>query len=401
MSNLRISTANAYEAAVTGLQQRQREVADTQQQVASGKRVQRGSDDPIAAARAERALAVESRNSADQRAVEASRTAMMQGESALGDATDLLQQAREAIVASGSGIYTDSQRSVLAAQLRDVRQQLLGVANRDDGSGARLFAGQGSGAQPFLDRTGGVTFQGMRGAASADADGRLPLTIDGASAFLSAPTGNGSFETRAVASHGSAWIDAGRVTDPSALSGAAYTLQFSAAGGASTYAVLKDGAPTAVTAAPYVAGQPIVVDGQSVTISGTPADGDAFGLAPSTPTQNMFDLLERTAAELATPSRTPTQRAQATTFALRDLDAVLARVTAARSEAGNALVRIASTGDRLDAATLDARLERSSAEDVDLIAAYSDLQSRQTGYQAALKSYATVQRLSLFDYLSR
>ena len=274
MSGLRISTAGAYEATVTDLQQRQRELADTQQRISSGKRVQRGSDDPIAAARAERALAAESRGSADQRAVEASRTAMTQGESALGGATELLQQAREALVASGSGIHTDSQRSVLADQLRDLRRQLLDIANRDDGAGGRLFAGQGSAGQPFLDRAGGVAFQGARGAATADADGRLPLAIDGASVFLAAPTGNGSFETQAVVSNGSAWIDAGRVADPSALTGAGYTLQFSVAGGSTTYAVFRDGAPTAVTAAPYAAGQPIVVDGQSVTISGTPAAGD-------------------------------------------------------------------------------------------------------------------------------
>lgn len=399
MSGLRIGTAGAYEATVTDLQQRQRELADTQQRISSGKRVQRGSDDPIAAARAERALAAESRSSADQRAVEASRTAMTQGESALGDATELLQQAREALVASGSGIHTDSQRSVLADQLRDLRRQLLAVANRDDGTGGLLFAGQGSAGQPFVDRAGGVAFQGMRGATSADADGRLPLAIDGAGVFLSAPTGNGSFETQAVVSSGSAWIDAGRVADPSALTGAGYTLRFSVAGGSTTYAVFRDGAPTAVTAAPYAAGQPIVVDGQSVTISGTPAAGDSFGLAPSTPTLSAFDLLDRTAAELAAPGRSSTGRAQSTTFALRDLDAVLARVTAARSDAGNALVRIGAAGDRVAETTLDAKAQRSSAEDIDLIAAYSDLQSRQSGYQAALKSYASVQRLSLFDYL--
>ena len=399
MSGLRIGTAAAYDATVSDLQQRQRELADTQQRIASGKRVQRGSDDPIAAARAERALAAESRSSADLRAVEASRTAMTQGESALGDATELLQQAREALVASGSGIYSDSQRSVLAGQLRDLRRQLLDIANRDDGAGGRLFAGQGAGAQSFLDRPGGVAFQGTRGAASADAEGRLPLAVDGAAVFLSAPTGNGSFETQAGASNGSAWIDTGRVVDPSALTGSRYTLQFSVAGGSTTYAVLRDGAPTAVTAAPYAAGQPIVVDGQSVTIAGTPAAGDEFRLVPSTPTLSAFELLDRTAAELAAPSRSPTQRAQATAFALRDLDAVLARVTAARSEAGNALVRIGAAGDRLAVTTLDAKAQRSSAEDIDLIAAYSDLQSRQSGYQAALKSYASVQRLSLFDYL--
>ena len=34
-----------------------------------------------------------------------------------------------------------------------------------------------------------------------------------------------------------------------------------------------------------------------------------------------------------------------------------------------------------------------------MIAAISDFQNKQTGYDAALKTYAQVQRLSLFDYL--
>ena len=45
------------------------------------------------------------------------------------------------------------------------------------------------------------------------------------------------------------------------------------------------------------------------------------------------------------------------------------------------------------------KIERSNAEDLDLTAAISDFQTRQTGYQAALQTYASVQRLSLFDYI--
>ena len=54
------------------------------------------------------------------------------------------------------------------------------------------------------------------------------------------------FVTSAAPTVLNATIDSGRVTDPSALTGADYTLQFSVAGGVTTYAVLKDGLPTAV-----------------------------------------------------------------------------------------------------------------------------------------------------------
>jgi len=56
--------------------------------------------------------------------------------------------------------------------------------------------------------------------------------------------------------------------------------------------------------------------------------------------------------------------------------------------------------DRLDAQKLQGQTERSNAEDLDMVQAISDFQNKQSGYDAALKSYSMVQRLSLFQYLN-
>jgi flagellar hook-associated protein 3 FlgL len=137
---------------------------------------------------------------------------MIQAESALGETVEWLQQAREALVAAGDASYDDTQRQMLAVQVRDLRVQLLAVANRGDGAGGYLFGGQGSDTPPFVDAVGGVRYVGTTGAALAGPG--LPMTLDGAAAWLAAPSGNGVFETRPVGSPASAWIDAGRVTDP-------------------------------------------------------------------------------------------------------------------------------------------------------------------------------------------
>jgi len=197
-----------------------------------------------------------------------------------------------------------------------------------------------------------------------------------------------------------ATIDSGSVTDPSALTGADYTLQFNVAAGVTTYAVLKNGLPTAVTAAAYVSGQAITVDGMTVAVSGTPATGDQFQIAPSTPTLGVFAVLDRAVAALKTPGRTGAQVAQGNGEALRDIDAVLGHLQAARSAAGQVLNRIDSETDRLDYQKLASDSERSNAEDVDMVHAISDFQNKQSGYDAALKSYAMVQRLSLFQYVN-
>jgi flagellar hook-associated protein 3 FlgL len=184
------------------------------------------------------------------------------------------------------------------------------------------------------------------------------------------------------------------------LTGADYTLSFAVAGGVTTYAVLKDGLPTAVTAAPYVSGQAITVDGMTVAVSGTPAAGDQFQIAPSTPTLGVFAALDQAIAGLKTTGRTSSQIAQANGDSLRDIDAVLANLQTARAAAGAVLNRIDSETDRLDGQKLASTTERSNAEDVDMVHAISDFQSRQSGYDAALKSYAMVQRLSLFQYVN-
>ncbi len=396
---IRLSTAHQYDTTIDRLTQRQVELSDAQLRMTAGKRVMRASDDPINAARAERALASVARAEAGTRSADASRNAMTQTEAALGDAGELLQQVREALVASGNAGYDDSQRKVLADQIRGLRDQLLAVANRSDGAGGYLFGGQGSATPPFLDAAGGVQYVGTRGAINAVRGDSLPMTMDGDAAWLAAPSGNGVFETRVVTSGGSGWIDAGRVTDPSALTGSNYSLQFSISGGATTYSVLKDGASTPLTDVAYVPGQAIAIDGMAFSVSGAPADGDEFDIVPSTPTLSVFDALDAAANELATPMRSAGAIAQTTSTSLRDVDALLARLSLSRSAAGEALTRIDNVAARHEAAATSGKIEQSNAEDLDLTAAISDFQTRQTGYQVALQTYASVQRLSLFDYI--
>ena len=397
---MRTSTANSYAASLDSLVNRQAALSQTQEQMTSGKRVNRASDDPAAAARAERALASEQRSVASQRAVDASNNAMTLTESALGNAGELLQTAREALVAAGNATYTDAERSVVAARIKDLRSELLAVANRSDGAGTYLFGGQGSNQPPFIDAPGGVQFRGTAGATQAGSGEPLPLTMDGESTWMQARTGNGVFETRAVTSTGSAWIGAGSVTNPAALTGSTYSIQFAVVAGATTYSVLKDGVATAQANVAFQSGQAVQVDGMSATISGAPANGDEFQLAPSTSSLSVFDVLDRAVAGLKTPNRTATQMVQANSVNLGNLDSVLGQSLAGRSQVGATMNRIDHATERLATLKLSSQTERSNAEDLDMTQAISDFSNRQTGYDAALKAYSMVQRLSLFNYLN-
>jgi flagellar hook-associated protein 3 FlgL len=409
---LRLSTSQAFDSGLERLQQRQRELTDAQTRLTSGKRVSKASDDPAAAARAERALAAMSHHDASQRALEASRSVLTLTESALGEAGELMQHVRETLIAAGNASYSDGERVALAEKLKALRGQLLQAANRGDGAGAYLFGGQGSAAPPFTDSAGGVVFRGTGGENSVAIEEALPQSTDGSREWLAAPSGNGLFETRTVSAApntAGAWIDAGRVADPTAFFAATsppvvanpaaldYRITFSGSG---SFSVTKDGAATALTNVPFTSGQAIEIDGMSFTISGAPTAADEFELRLSLNTQSVFDTLDRTIAELRTPSRSRSAISQGVQRALVEVDGSMSALQGLRSRVGETLNRADLIEGRIAEQKVTAQAERSQAEDLDMVEAISLFQNRQSGYQAALQAYASVQKLSLFQYLS-
>lgn len=398
---MRMSTLSRFEATVDSLQRRQGELARTQMQMTSGKRVNLPSDDPTAAARIERSHTAQLRVASEQRSVDVSRNAMQLAESALGQTGDVLHIAREVMVAAGNGTYSAGERAALAQQLTQVRGQLLNLANQRDADGGFTFGGQGSTAAPFLDAIGGITFAGTAGQSQVSLSEQMPTSVDGQNIWLGARSGNGVFVSAAAAGNtGKGWIDAGGVTNPAALTGANYDIVFSTNGlGATVYDVLKNGAATAVVGAAYAAGTSISVDGMSFIISGQVAAGDQFSLTPSSADLDPFDALDRAIAVLQNASANSGQVSQAVSDGLRDLDAVMAHVQSARSVAGSALSRLDSIDGRNQDRDLWAKSVQSDAEDLDMVKAVSDFQNQQSGYQAALQSYAMVQRMTLFDYI--
>jgi flagellar hook-associated protein 3 FlgL len=399
---MRVATSNAYQTSVSMLQERQQALQTAQEQMTSGKRIAKPSDDPAGMAAAERALIAQKRGESAQRALAASRNAMTLSESAIGQAGDLVQDAREALVSAGNGSYSAAERSTLARQIRELRGQLYTLANQGDGANGYLFGGQGATTKPFADTPGGVQPMASGGAANASASEKLPLSVDGQAVWLQADSGNGVFETSAqTLNTGAAWIDAGQVTDPSALQGLGYTLSFSHGGSGTTYSVSDQNGNTVVPATPYVDGKSITgVPGMAFTIKGAPADGDSFDILPSQPRLSVFDALDKVLATLENKNANSGQVMQAVNAGMRDMDQVLGNFQSARAMVGETLNRLDTMESRNSAAILSAQTTRSNAEDVDMVQAVSDFSNKQTSYQAALQSYASVQKLSLFKYIN-
>ncbi|TFZ08383.1 flagellar hook-associated protein FlgL [Ramlibacter humi] len=396
---MRVATLQSSNQALEALTARGAQQARLQSRITSGLRVERPSDDPAAAAQAELARSRLSRLAQDARATDLTTSVLSTADGALSRGTDLLQSAREAIVAAGNAGYNAQDRKALALTLRNARDQLLELANTSDGAGGRVFGGQGTSTDPFSG-TQVPAYTPAAGDQRIGESARYPSTVDGREVFLNLPQGNGVFTTASAAANtGSGWIGAGSVSDASALTGHAYAVTIGGTAAAPTYTVTDTTAGTTLASnVAFTSGSAIDIAGQRVTISGTPATGDSFDIAPAG-TQSVFASLD-SAIALLEGSPTTAAYNEGLERAHAGLDRALDGMSLARTRVGEAMNAVQGAADGNAQDKLAVTTRRSSLQDLDLASAISDLQNAQVGSQAALKAYATLSKQTLFDLLS-
>ncbi len=403
----RIATAIGYDNTIAQLTRRQADLARLQENLATGKRVLKPSDDPVAATLAETASNRLSRTQADLRALEASRVSLQQAETGLAESGDLIQRVRDLFITAGNATFTASEREDVARQLESLREQLIAVANRQDSSGRTLYGGLGGSTTAFVDLYGpsgaGVQFEGQRGQAAAGA-ASLPHALDGEAIWMRVPQGNGTFTVGLGAGNtGGVSSDMGQVVDAAQLTGHDYRIDFAEVGGVMQYTVTDTttGTPVAGHAGvPYEPNKAIAFDGISLTMTGQPAAGDRVEIAPANGPTDIFQVVQNAIDALRQdgPNRAAFQ-AQEMARALTELDAGHDRVLLARARAGEWLNRADSLSGLMETRSVDLKSERSRLEDMDMVQGISDFQNHQLGLEAAIKSYAQVQRLSLFQVI--
>ena len=408
----RLGSANTYDNALRNLSARQSALSSLQENLTSGKKVVRASDDPTGAAQAERALTRISRIATDQRALEAQRGSIAMAESTLGDITDALQNFRELVVSSGNGVHGPAERKSIAIQLQGLRDQVFSMANREDSNGQPLFSALGSALKPFVGPQAGApdyTFNGLPGQTSSS-EVAIPFTLDGDSAFMLQANRDGVYNVSLGG--GTANLKTSPVTlnPPTATTGASYTITFDtvvadAVSGLTTtnYSITGTSpasGPTPQPPATYTTGQSTSISvtgmsGLSLAITGTPAVGDKVQVDPS---PSLFSVLDDAIRDIGSaPSNAAAS--QAVSQALGNIDIGMGRVSAVRGQAGDLLNRADRITSNQEKRSIQLEEDRSRAEDLDMVQGISKFQNQQTGYQAALQSYAQVQKLSLFNYI--
>ncbi len=159
----RMSSAQMHQGSLNVIFDAQARLQKTQEALATGKKINAASDDPVASAQITAVREELSRLEVMQKNVNTAYDELAMAESALSSAEDLISRAREISVQGANSVLGPEDRAILATEIDAIRDQLLKLANTQSPMGDYIFAGHATNLPAFIDNLGNYEFQGDDG----------------------------------------------------------------------------------------------------------------------------------------------------------------------------------------------------------------------------------------------
>ena len=179
-NDIAMSTLNRITGDIQGIQQR----------IATGRNILKTSDDPAAGAKIsftkDKKIMLERYNANIDRA----QNRLSQAESAVGIGVNLLQRIYELAVQARNDTNNAGDRATIAMEVRNLKDQMLSLANSRDTNGQYIFSGYKVDTKPFVaDENGDIIHAGDRGIHTLQISDnqRIATSLDGADVFLRVP----------------------------------------------------------------------------------------------------------------------------------------------------------------------------------------------------------------------
>ena len=182
-----ISTRLFNDQAITRFNRITSDIQQTQDKVATGKKVLKASDDPVAAATI--SFVRDQKVMLDRFAtnIDRAQTRLTLTENVVAESVNLLTRAYELGIQAKNDTLTAVDRRAISFEISQIRESMMSLANSKDVTGNYLFAGYRTNVQPFVSNEAGeVTFAGDRGVHSVQISDSLRANtgLDGADVFM-------------------------------------------------------------------------------------------------------------------------------------------------------------------------------------------------------------------------
>src|ERR1700733_2856911 len=309
-------------------------------------------------------------------------------DNALTQLQNQMQSLRSLALEANNGTESQQDLNAIATQASQIQQSLVSLANTQDGSGNYIFGGFSTETQPFALSAGGATYSGDQGQRQVQIGAAQTVVVgdNGDLVFNQIKNGNGTVNVTAAAGNtGTGILGATTVSNPTAYTGGSYTIEFTAP---NTSKVVSSTGATVTTGA-YTSGQgqAIAFAGLEVTLSGQPAAGDNFAVAPSS-NQSLFSTVQNLVTALGRGNAAPAAQAQlnnSIAYAVNGIDQALSHVETVQASVGARLNSI--TAQQSVATAQQTQLEKSitNIQGLDYASAITTLDSQNTTLSAAMQ----------------
>lgn len=160
---MRITEMSTYRNTLYDLQSNQEKVLDYQNQMSSGLTINKASDNPAGTVNVLRLKEILSENNIQKNNIDDGITWLNTSDSAISQLTDIVHRVHDLTVQSSNGTYSSDQRKATSAEIDQLLQQTVTIANSQIND-HYIFGGTQTTKPPYIDNQNGTyTFQGSLG----------------------------------------------------------------------------------------------------------------------------------------------------------------------------------------------------------------------------------------------
>lgn len=407
---MRISTNQLYDQNIRAIMDNQSGLAQTQEALSTGKKLNRPSDDPVGAASVIRLTEQLDKLSQYKRNNDLLTNALEQQETVLSNIHNSLQEARTKAIQAGSGIMSDEDKRAIGVEIEQIRNEVLDLMNTQDANGNYIFAGNQSQQQAFTFNpaaTGtAVAYNGDAGATDVRLSDSVSVqrstsgqeifeNVLARHNFTVGPVVGASVESAKVSEQGTFDNFYDNNYDPLVSINNNYQLEVLASG---QLQLTNTGTGAVVDTVDFTSTEPVTIKGMSFTLDAAPGDTVDFSLNPPEK-KNVAETLHDLANQLINDNLSGDALTEALNDALVGLDNGMEKISLERSSLGGRLNVAESIYETNLDLEISAKSARSAIQDTDYAEASAEFAKQETALSAALATFPKVSNLSLFNYI--
>lgn len=394
----RISSFHNYQSAQNDMRRSEAKVHHNQAQLASGKKLMRASDDPLATHYIQKIGQQKEQLRQFTDAITLSRNRLEHHEVIISNAEQYADEAKRTVMEMINGSLSPEDRIAKRREMQEISDNFLNLVNVQDESGNYIFAGTKPKNQPFFrDKDGNVAYAGddyqrkMKISNSLE----MPINDPGSKLFMEIDNPFGDYSPKYDLKDESELL-LERATNTNPDDNSTYKVTFvDMPGGKYGYQLERDG--SVVKADTFDPAVGIKHEGITVQVKGQITKGDEITLEPKK-TYSIFETFQD-AMRLAEGSVSDTSNTAELHQVTEEFHTAFIHLNKGRTDVGARLNTLDIQEEQHDDFAMTLAKSKSNFEDLDYSEAIIEFNENSRALQASQQAFGKTKDLTLFNYI--